>query len=112
MLLNLGNGDLPPSNRVTLLAVRTELAFMDVGVAILAALADTCENGFDVTLRASNVFVHATEWILSLIVIEFRNGPNRLPCACGMTILTRDVQISVGTVCADVSLRMRSESEC
>lgn len=104
VLLNLLNGNLPSPHRVALFTVRTQLTFVDVGMAILAALSDIGENGPDVTFRARNRGVHATEWILRLVVIEFRDGSDRLPSVCCVAVLAGYIQISVGTMRASRDL--------
>ena len=52
VLLNVFIGDLPSSDGVALFAIGAQLATMDVGVTILATLADVGENHFHVALRA------------------------------------------------------------
>ena len=64
---------------------------MDVGVAVLAALSDIGEDGPDVTLGARDRGVHTPEWILGLVVIEFRDGADRLPGIRRVAVLARDV---------------------
>ena len=54
VLLYLLDRDLPSAHRVALLAIGTELALVDVGMAILAALPHIRENKFYVALRAGN----------------------------------------------------------
>ena len=54
MLQNLLDRNLPASNRVTLFAVGSQLAPMDIGVAILTALTDVGEYRPHVALRACN----------------------------------------------------------
>ena len=58
VLLYLLHRNLPSTNRVALLAVRSELSLVDVGVAILAALADAGKYRLDVTLGALDRLVH------------------------------------------------------
>ena len=78
---------------------------MDVGVAILAALTDAGKYRFDMTFGAGDRLVHSAQRILRLVVIEFRNGANRLPRIRRMAVLARDIQVSVRTVRATRSLR-------
>ena len=54
VLLNLLYGYLPSSHGVTLFTVCSQLAFVNVRVAILAALTNIGENRLDVALRASH----------------------------------------------------------
>jgi len=81
VLINLLHRNMPAPNRVALLAVRAHLALVDVGVAILAALADVGEDRFHVTLRAGYGLVHSAQGIAGLVVIEFRNSPDWAPGA-------------------------------
>lgn len=97
VVLNIANRDLPSAHRVALLAVRAELAAVNVGVAILAALSDVGEYRFHVALGTGHRLVHAAQGILRAIVIEFRNGPNWAPGVGSMAILARDAQVSVRT---------------
>lgn len=77
-------------------------------MAILAPLADIAEYRLDVALDASNGGMHPPQWIFCLVVIEFRDGPDRLPGTCSMAILARDIEISVGTMRAAGSLSRRA----
>lgn len=104
VLLNLLHRDLPAQNCVALLAVCSQLPPMDVGVAVLASLSHVGESRFDVALDAVYRPVHATQRIAGLIVIEFRNGANRLPGIGGMAVLARDIQVAVRAVRAPGSL--------
>ena len=88
VLLNIFVGDLPSTDRVALFAIGAQLAAMHVGVTILTTLADVGENHFDVTLRAGNCSMHASERVPGLIVIKFWNRANGFPCARGMAVLT------------------------
>jgi len=105
VLLNVFNGDRPPADRVALLAIRAQLALVNVGVAVLAALTDVGENHLDVTLRASDGHVHAAQRIAGLVVVELGNGADRLPAIRGMAVLARDGQIAMWTMRAFGGLR-------
>lgn len=105
VLLDLLNRDLPSTDRMTLLAVSSQLPLVNVGMAILAALSHIGENGFDVTLRASDGLVHATQGISRLVVIEFRNGADRRPPVRGVTVLAWNIQVSVRTMRPTRNLR-------
>lgn len=98
MLLHLLNRDLPSANGMTLFAVRPQLAPVNIRMAILTPLANIREYRLDVTLGAANRCVHATKRIFRLIVIEFRDGADRLPCVRGVTVLTWDIQVPVRTM--------------
>jgi len=105
VLLDLLNRDLPSPDRVTLLAVGSQLPLVDVGMAILAALSYIRENRLHMTLRAGHGLVHAAQGISRPVVIEFRNGADRRPPVRGVTILARNIQVSVRTMCPTRNLR-------
>jgi hypothetical protein len=83
---------------VASLAIRSQLALVDVGVAILTALSNIVEYGPDVTSGAGNGRVHAAQGIFRLVMIEFRNGADRFPRICGVAVLASQVQIAVWTM--------------
>ena len=72
---------------MALRAPRSQLALVDVGVAILAALSNIGEYRFDVTFSARDRCVHTSQWILCLVVIEFRDSADRSPCIRCVAIL-------------------------
>lgn len=80
MLLNVLNRDLPSTDGVALLTVRSQLALVNVGVTVLATLSNVGENRPDVTFRAVHGLVHAAQRIFRLVVIEFRNAADWFPC--------------------------------
>ena len=98
VLLDLLNRNLPAAHRVALLAIRSQLPLMNISVAVLTSLSDVGEHGLHVALNAGHGLVHAAQRVSRLIVIEFRNRTDRFPSGSGMTVLTRNVQISVRTV--------------
>src|SRR5215469_10208105 len=77
---------------MALFTIGAQLAAVDIGMAVLAALSHIRENRPGVTLRASHRLVHAPKWVARLIVIEFRSRPNRPPSARCVTVLAGDVQ--------------------
>ena len=79
MLLNLLNGDLPSTDGVALLAVRSQLALVNVGVTILANLSNIGENRPDVTFSTTHRLMHAAQRIFRLVMIEFRNAADWFP---------------------------------
>ena len=95
VILHLLNGNIPTLYGVTLCAVGTHLAAMNVGVAIGAILSDIGEDRLDVARDALHVFVHATQGIVGLVVIEFRNGADGSPTGGGVTVLAGDRQRTV-----------------
>ena len=112
MLLYLPNGDLPSTDRVALLAIRPQLPPVNVRVAILATLSNTGENRPDVTFSAIHRLVQAAQWVFRLVVIEFRNSADWLPCARCVAVLTGNAQIAVRTVRSSGRLRMGTSRTC
>jgi len=87
VLLDLLDGDLPSLDRVALLAGCPELTLVNVRVTVRASLAHIAEHGFGVALRTSHTLVHPAQREASLIVVEFRDRPDRFPAADGMAVL-------------------------
>jgi len=108
MLLNLLYGDLPSADRVALLAIRSQLPLVNVGVAVLAPLSNIREHRLHVALDARHRPVHAQQRIFRLVVVKFRNSADRLPSARRVAVLTRHVQIAVRTVRTRRGLRRRA----
>lgn len=96
VLLDLLNRYSPAAYAVALFAIRAQLAPVKVCVAILATLTNVAEYRFHVALRTRHILVKSAQRIVGLIVIEFRNGANRFPPLCRVTVLARNVQIAVG----------------
>jgi hypothetical protein len=90
VILHLLRGNIPALNRVTLCAVRSKLAAMNVSVAIRTILAHVGENWLDVAKSAGHLFVHAAEGVFRFVVIEFRNGADGPPTGGSMTVLARN----------------------
>jgi hypothetical protein len=88
VLVDHRNGDLPALDGVATVALRAELPFVNVSVAIGAFLTNVGENKFRMTLRTRNTGVHSPQRILCLIVIEFRDLPNGCPRSECVAILT------------------------
>ncbi len=108
VLLHLLDRNLPSTYGMALLAIRAELALMNVGVAVLATLPDTAEYGFHMTLRASHDLVHSAQRVLRLVVIELWDGADRFPGAGCVTVLAWNIQSTVRTMGTPGNLRMRS----
>jgi hypothetical protein len=98
VLLDLLDRHLPTAHGVALFAIRSQLPLVNVRMAVLASLPDVREYGLHVTLDAGHRLVHAAQGVSCLIVIEFWNRTDRFPSGSCVTVLTRDVQISVRTV--------------
>jgi len=98
VILDLLHRHIPSADRVALFAVGSQLPPVNIGVAILAALAHVAEHHLFVTLGAGYRLVHAAKRIAGLIVIEFGDRSDRPPSARSMAILTRNRKIAVGTM--------------
>jgi len=110
VLLDLLHGYLPAADGVALFTIRAELTPVDVGVAVLTPLSKVREHRLDMALDASHRLVHAAQRVFSLIVIEFRNRPNRFPGVRRVAILAGNIQISVRTMRPLGHLRSRWHS--
>jgi hypothetical protein len=110
VIFDLLRGDIPTLNGVTLRAIRTHFAAMNVGVTIGTILANIRENGLDVAGNTLHVFVHATERVIGFIVIEFRYRPDGTPTGRGMTVLTGDVERTV-RIAGSLFLRVTRRTE-
>ena len=111
VLLYVLNGDRPSADGMALLAIGTQLALVNISVAVLAALTDAGEDHFDVTLGAGDGRVNAAQRIPCLIMVELRNSANRFPATRGMTILAGKGETAVRTMRAFRDLRTRSSPE-
>jgi hypothetical protein len=98
VLLNFVNRYSPSAHGVALLTICAQLAPMNVGVAVLAACGHVAEHRLHVALRTRHILVQAAQRITGPVVIEFRNGADRLPALCGVTVLTGEVQIAMGAM--------------
>lgn len=87
MILNVTCGNLPALYRVATFAVGPELASMDICVAIRTMCADVGEHHRGVALGATDIAMHAAQWIAGLIVIEFGHRADRLPARIRVTVL-------------------------
>ena len=91
---------------MALLAGRSELATMDVGVAVRAFRADFRKHQIGVALPARNLLVHPAQRIAGLVVVELGNVADRFPSGEGMAILTRNGEVAVRTAASDVRPRV------
>jgi hypothetical protein len=95
VILDLLNGNLPPTDGVALRTVRAKPSAVNVRVAVRAIFPNIGEYRLDVTLCATHVFVHAAQRITCAAVIEFGNNSNGVPTVCNVTIFTRDCERTV-----------------
>jgi hypothetical protein len=59
VIFHLLDGDIPALNGVALCAVRAHFSLVNVGVTVLAILANVGKDGLAVALHALHLFVHA-----------------------------------------------------
>jgi hypothetical protein len=96
---------------VALLAISTQLALVNIGVAVLAALTDTGEDHLDMALSAGHGSVHTAQRIAGLIVVELGNRADRFPPIRSVAILAGKGETAVRTVRAFRDLRTRNAQE-
>ena len=89
--------NLPAAVRVAFRAVGSELAAMNISVAVGAVLPDVGKDRPQVALRAVNLFVCGAKGVPRAVVVEFRNGPNRGPTCVGVAVFARNGKWAVGT---------------
>ena len=107
MLVDLLHRNLPTLHAVTLLTIRTELALMNVSVAIRALVAHIRKYRLDVALRAGHSLMQPPQWIASLVMVELGYVADRLPSAQGMAVLAGNIKGAVRTTAVRISLRLR-----
>lgn len=100
VIFHLLDGDIPPLYGVASRAIRAHLSLVNIGMAVLTILSCVGEHGLDVALRASHFFVHATEGILGLVVVELRNGADGPPARSRVAVLARNRERPVRTASA------------
>ena len=79
------------------LALQSQLALVNVSVAVRAFSPDIGEHQTNVALTASNPLVHRPQRVSSFVVIELKDVAKRLPRRQSMTVLTGNSQSAVGT---------------
>lgn len=95
MLMNRVERNVPALHRVALLALRSKLPAMYVGVAVGTFVANVGENQADVTLAAFHFFVHAAQRIFCPVVIKLRNIADGLPTGEAVAVLAGLLQVAV-----------------
>ena len=106
VLLDLCRLNLPATHRVALLAVRTQLPAVNIGMALRAQMTHVGEDRLGVAGGAGHALVQAAQWKACRIVIEFWDGTDRLPAVKRVTVLARDVQGTVRTTRRQRGLRL------
>lgn len=99
VLIDLLNRNLPAAHRMTVFACRAHLAAVDIGMAVGAFCAHIREDQFGMAGCTCNAFVHATQWVLGRIVIEFRRAANRLPAINRVTVLAGQIERPMRAMC-------------
>lgn len=97
VIFHLLNGNFPALNRVAIRAIRAHFSLMNVRVAVLAIFAHIRENGLHVALCALHSFVHSSEWVLCLVVVELGNCLDGTPSGGCVAVFTRDRERTVRT---------------
>lgn len=110
VILHLLNRNVPTLNRVALRAIRAHFSLVDVGVTVLAILADVGKNRLDVALGALCFFVHAAQRVLRFVVIELHDAANRPPSSRGVTVFAWNIQGSAVRTSGSFSLRVAAWS--
>jgi len=88
--------DLPSQNGVALLALRSKLPAVNIGVAVRAFGADLRKDQAYMALRAGNLLMKSAKGVGGLVVVKLRNAAEGLPSREGMAVFTRDVQCAMG----------------
>lgn len=89
---------------MALFTIGSELALVNIGVAVRAACPYIGEHRLGMALRAGHALVHSAQREFRLGMIEFRDCPNRLPAFHRMTVLAGDIQIAVRATGVDIGL--------
>lgn len=96
--------DPPALYRVAIFATGAELAPMDIRVAVRALRARVPEHQVGMALPAGDPFMHPAQGKLGLVVIKLRDIADRLPGCEAVTILARQIQITVGAARSGLAL--------
>jgi hypothetical protein len=96
VIANRRDGNVPALDRVTRLAIRPELAPVDVRVAIRAFLSHVCKNELHMALSALHFFVHPTQGIARLVVVELGNTADGFPTEGRVAVFTGNGECAVG----------------
>lgn len=97
MLLDCRDGHVPPANRVTLLAVGSELTPVQIGVTLRAASGRVRKHQAYVTTLARNIRVQTLQLKAGLpVVVELQLSADGLPRGCAVTVFAGNLQVTVG----------------
>ena len=95
VLLDGLQSDVPALHRMTVLAVRSHLPAMNIGMTVRTASACVGEHRFSVALGATHALVKPAQRILCFVVIKFRNGADRFPPQRGVAVLAGNREAAV-----------------
>jgi hypothetical protein len=95
VLLHFAERDPPAFHRVALLALRAELAAVDIRVAISALGAHVGKHEARVAQAAFHFFVEAAQRKAGFVVVEFRDIANRPPARESVAVLALLPKIAV-----------------
>jgi hypothetical protein len=102
---------IPSLHRVALCAIWSHLAAVNVRVAIRAILSYIRKHRFAMARNALYLFMHTTQGVVGLVVVEFRHRADRPPAGRGVTVFAGDrewaVWISRRLFLGGASSRMR-----
>lgn len=97
VILDLLDGNVPALHGVALLAVRTHLSLVNVGVAVRAVFSDVCEYRLHVTFRAFHFLVHAAQRVFGFVMVKFGDGADRAPTRGCMAVFAGNRERAVRT---------------
>lgn len=86
VLADVVDGNLPTGVTMAHVALRAVFAAMNIGVAVLALLADAGEHKTGMAVSAAYLHVHAAQSEVRLLMLELRDRSDRLPALCGVAI--------------------------
>ena len=95
VLLDLLRLNFPAFDRVTLVAIRSKLAPVQIRVAVRAARACFLEYKACMALGAVYLYVHSAQGVGSAVVVEFGDAADRFPAGVGVAVFAGDVDGSV-----------------
>ena len=96
----------PPLDGVALFAIGSQLALVNIGMAIGTSCSGIGKNRFDMALRTRHRFVPSAQRELGKVVIELRFRANWLPTHGGVAVLACDIQRAVRATAVGVGLRL------
>ena len=112
VILNRLQGNRPAAHVVTTFAVGPHLAAVDVGVTVGAPGACVGEDHLGMAPGTGHAFVRPCQGIACLVMVEFRNGADRLPTHRGVAVLTGDLQSTMRAARGGIILRLPQSKSC